>query len=74
MSKLPAPVARYIASITAMMNAEPTNSIKVSFIAAYSRPPMSNSLHTYLKGPASVTAWLLPQMPISRYMGRTAIS
>ena len=56
------------------MAAEPTSSIRVSFIAAYSRVPTANQRHAPLKGPAAFTLWLLPQMPMSRYIGSTAIS
>ncbi len=54
--------------------AEPTSSIRVSFIAAYSRLPTSKRRHAPRNGPAAGTRWLLPQMPMSRYIGSTAIS
>ena len=74
MSKLVLPAATYMANMATRMKAEPTRSIRVSFMAAYSRPPMSKSFHTNLKGPASAIALLEPQMPMSRYIGNTAIS
>ena len=56
------------------MAAEPTRSIRVSFIAAYCRSPTLKRFHTKRSGPAAGTSWLEPQMPMSRYIGRTAIS
>ena len=74
MEKVVAPFSTYMARIPARMKADPRRSISVSFIAAYSFPPMSSTRKRYLKGPASATFLVLPQTPISRYIGSTAIS
>jgi hypothetical protein len=48
--------------------------MSVSFIAAYSLPPMSSRRQLKRNGPSGAT-WLdEPQMAISRYIGSTAIS
>jgi hypothetical protein len=54
--------------------AEPTSSMRVSFIAAYCLSPTEKRFHTYAKGPFAGTVWLEPQMPMSRYIGSTASS
>ncbi len=73
-SKVRAPARDQRPRMATRMAAEPTRSIRVSFIAAYSRLPTANRLQAIRNGPRGGTWWLLPQIPISRYMGRTAIS
>ena len=46
----------------------------MSFIAAYCLSPTENRFQMKRKGPAAGTWWLEPQMPMSRYIGSTAIS
>ena len=74
MSNVSPPAAKNMAMMATRMKAEPTSSMIVSFIAAYSLPPMSNIFQTNLKGPASATLLLEPQTAISTYIGNTAIS
>ena len=74
MEKVVDPFATYMARMPARMNALPRSNMSVSFIAAYSRPPMSIILKMNRNGPASATFLVLPQTPINRYIGSTAIS
>src|SRR6516162_4446493 len=70
-SKLRAPEADQRAKMATRIAADPTRSIRVSFIAAYSRAPTWKRRHAPRNGPAAGTRWLVPQMPIRRYIGRT---
>ena len=56
------------------MNADPNSRYSVSFIAAYSLVPTPVRLNAQPKMPCGRTSPLEPQMPISRYIGSTAIS
>ena len=56
------------------MNADPSSRYSVSFIAAYSFVPTPVRLNAHPKMPCGGTSPLEPQMPISRYIGSTAIS
>ena len=71
---MPTPLCRTMARNEARINADPPINIRVSFMAAYWRPPRSNGASTLARGPAFFTGLLEPQTPISRYMGSTAIS
>ena len=56
------------------MNADPSSRYSVSFIAAYSFVPTPVRLNAQPKMPCGRTSPLEPQMPMSRYIGSTAIS
>ena len=56
------------------MKADPNSRYRVSFIAAYSLVPTPVRPKAQPKTPCGRTSPLEPQMPISRYIGSTAIS
>jgi hypothetical protein len=56
------------------MNADPSSRYSVSFMAAYSLVPTPVRWKAQPKIPCGRTSPLDPQMPISRYIGSTAIS
>jgi hypothetical protein len=56
------------------MKAEPKSRYSVNFIAAYSFVPTPVRPKAQPKMPCGRTSPLEPQMPISRYIGSTAIS
>ncbi len=56
------------------MNADPKSRYSVNFIAAYSLVPTPVRPKAQPKMPCGRTSPLEPQMPISRYIGSTAIS
>jgi hypothetical protein len=56
------------------MNADPNSRYKVSFIAAYSLVPTPVRPSAHPKIPCGRISPEEPQMPMSRYIGSTAIS